>query len=112
MKTTFMFLSARKGKIAFLRDEKKKDACEILTICKFKNKYAMTIKRPDEPHCWETAKVNAFVRLASGALEAENTKGLFVVPETTVLIASAERAGFPSTKKFLSTLGAFLNDNE
>ncbi len=112
MKTKFMFLSARKGKILFLHDEKKKDACEILTICKFKNKYALTVKKPNEEHSWEIAKMNAFVRLASGALEAENTKGLFVVPETTVLIASAERAGFPSTKKFLSTLGAFLNDNE
>lgn len=109
MNTRFHFLSARNGKVRLLRNERKRDSSEILTICEMNGKHSLTIKRPDEDHSWETAKVNAFMRLASGCVSVNKTKGLFVLPEMTTIEASAQRAGFKSAKELLVAIGNFLN---
>lgn len=109
MNTKFHFLSARNGRVRLLSNERKRDNAEIITLCQMNGKYGMTIKRPDEVHSWEVAKLNAFMRLASGCLAVNKTKGLFALPELATIEASAQRAGFKSAKEFLTAIGNFLN---
>lgn len=110
MNTKFYFFSARNGKIRLLRNERKREAAEILTVCKMNGKLSLTIKKPDEAHSWEIAKVNAFMRLASGCVSVNKSKGLFVLPEMTTIEAAAQRAGFKSAKQLLLSLGNMLSE--